>query len=37
MEDKSKFDWMLDWSHIAAALFKSVFGTYKTYLKLKFS
>ena len=34
MEDKSKFDWMLDWSHIAAALFKSVFGTYKTYLKL---
>ncbi|XP_044575879.1 vesicular inhibitory amino acid transporter [Cotesia glomerata] len=24
--DRSKFDWMLDWSHIAAALFKSVFG-----------
>lgn len=26
MEDRSKFDWMLDWSHIAAAAFKSIFG-----------
>ncbi|XP_050543795.1 vesicular inhibitory amino acid transporter [Daktulosphaira vitifoliae] len=24
--DRSKFDWMLDWSHIAAAIFKSLFG-----------
>ncbi|KAL1455578.1 hypothetical protein WDU94_009662 [Cyamophila willieti] len=24
--DRSKFDWMLDWSHIAAAIFKSMFG-----------
>lgn len=24
--DRSKFDWMLDWSHIAAAAFKSIFG-----------
>lgn len=24
--DRSKFDWMLDWSHIAAAAFKSLFG-----------
>lgn len=26
MVDRSKFDWMLDWSHIAAAVFKSFFG-----------
>lgn len=26
MVDRSKFDWMLDWSHIAAAVFKSIFG-----------
>lgn len=26
MEDRSKFDWMLDWSHVAAAAFKSIFG-----------
>lgn len=26
MIDKSKFEWMLDWSHIAAAVFKSLFG-----------
>ncbi|KAK7575696.1 hypothetical protein V9T40_011982 [Parthenolecanium corni] len=26
MVDRSKFDWMLDWSHIAAAVFKSLFG-----------
>lgn len=26
MEDRSKFNWMLDWSHIAAAVFKAVFG-----------
>ncbi|KAF6197584.1 hypothetical protein GE061_008549 [Apolygus lucorum] len=26
MIDRSKFDWMLDWSHIAAAAFKSLFG-----------
>lgn len=26
MEDRSKFNWMLDWSHIAAAAFKSLFG-----------
>lgn len=26
MIDKSKFVWMLDWSHIAAAIFKSLFG-----------
>lgn len=24
--DRSKFDWMLNWSHIAAAAFKSLFG-----------
>ncbi|PNF17061.1 hypothetical protein B7P43_G00846 [Cryptotermes secundus] len=24
--DRSKFNWMLDWSHIAAAAFKSLFG-----------
>ncbi|XP_058801607.1 vesicular inhibitory amino acid transporter [Phymastichus coffea] len=24
--DRSKFNWMLDWSHIAAAAFKSIFG-----------
>lgn len=24
--DRSKFDWMLDWSHIAAAIFKTLFG-----------
>ncbi|XP_067000615.2 vesicular inhibitory amino acid transporter [Anabrus simplex] len=24
--DRSKFDWMLNWSHIAAAIFKSLFG-----------
>ncbi|RZF33340.1 hypothetical protein LSTR_LSTR007685 [Laodelphax striatellus] len=24
--DRSKFSWMLDWSHIAAAIFKSLFG-----------
>lgn len=26
MIDRSKFDWMLNWSHIAAAIFKSLFG-----------
>ncbi|KAL0277296.1 UNVERIFIED_CONTAM: hypothetical protein PYX00_004636 [Menopon gallinae] len=26
MTDPSKFSWMLDWSHIAAAAFKSLFG-----------
>lgn len=26
MEDPSKFQWMLDWSHVWAAIFKSVFG-----------
>ncbi|XP_058067416.1 vesicular inhibitory amino acid transporter isoform X2 [Anopheles bellator] len=26
MEDRSKFNWMLDWSHIAAAAFKALFG-----------
>lgn len=26
MIDRSKFEWMLDWSHIAAAVFKSLFG-----------
>lgn len=26
MIDRSKFEWMLDWSHIAAAIFKSLFG-----------
>lgn len=26
MIDRSKFDWMLDWSHIAAAAFKAIFG-----------
>ncbi|CAG5055049.1 unnamed protein product [Parnassius apollo] len=26
MEDRSKFEWMLNWSHIAAAAFKSIFG-----------
>lgn len=26
MIDKSKFEWMLDWSHIAAAIFKALFG-----------
>ena len=26
MVDRSKFDWMLNWSHIAAAAFKSLFG-----------
>lgn len=26
MEDPSKFNWMLDWSHIAAAAFKALFG-----------
>lgn len=26
MADPSKFNWMLDWSHIAAAAFKAVFG-----------
>uniref|UniRef100_A0A1B0DC91 Vesicular inhibitory amino acid transporter n=1 Tax=Phlebotomus papatasi TaxID=29031 RepID=A0A1B0DC91_PHLPP len=26
MIDRSKFNWMLDWSHIAAAAFKSIFG-----------
>ncbi|KAL7292981.1 hypothetical protein TKK_0013431 [Trichogramma kaykai] len=26
MIDRSKFTWMLDWSHIAAAAFKSIFG-----------
>lgn len=26
MEDPGKFNWMLDWSHIAAAAFKSLFG-----------
>lgn len=26
MEDRSKFNWMLDWSHIAAAAFKAIFG-----------
>lgn len=26
MEDPSKFAWMLDWSHIAAAIFKALFG-----------
>ncbi|KAG5673493.1 hypothetical protein PVAND_003537 [Polypedilum vanderplanki] len=26
MQDPSKFNWMLDWSHIAAAAFKAVFG-----------
>nr|CAD7395602.1 unnamed protein product [Timema cristinae] len=24
--DRSKFDWMLNWSHVAAAIFKSLFG-----------
>ena len=24
--DRSKFDWMINWSHIAAAIFKSLFG-----------
>ncbi|XP_066601436.1 vesicular inhibitory amino acid transporter [Prorops nasuta] len=24
--DRSRFDWMLNWSHIAAAAFKSIFG-----------
>ncbi|KAK7867045.1 hypothetical protein R5R35_005685 [Gryllus longicercus] len=24
--DRSKFDWMLNWSHVAAAAFKSLFG-----------
>lgn len=26
MEDRSKFDWMLNWSHVWAAIFKSLFG-----------
>lgn len=26
MIDRSKFEWMLDWSHIAAAVFKALFG-----------
>ncbi|CAH1141619.1 unnamed protein product [Phyllotreta striolata] len=26
MEDPSKFQWMLDWSHVWAAVFKSIFG-----------
>ncbi|KAK0091742.1 hypothetical protein PV326_002765 [Microctonus aethiopoides] len=26
LTDRSTFNWMLDWSHIAAAIFKSVFG-----------
>lgn len=26
MVDRSKFNWMLDWSHIAAAIFKAAFG-----------
>ncbi|XP_022913767.1 vesicular inhibitory amino acid transporter [Onthophagus taurus] len=26
MEDPTKFQWMLDWSHVWAAVFKSVFG-----------
>ncbi|XP_013145549.1 PREDICTED: vesicular inhibitory amino acid transporter [Papilio polytes] len=26
LEDRSKFEWMLNWSHIAAAAFKSIFG-----------
>lgn len=26
MIDRSRFEWMLDWSHIAAAVFKSIFG-----------
>ncbi|KAJ8962610.1 hypothetical protein NQ318_001003 [Aromia moschata] len=26
MEDPSKFQWMLEWSHVWAAIFKSVFG-----------
>ncbi|XP_046473431.1 vesicular inhibitory amino acid transporter [Neodiprion pinetum] len=26
MIDRSKFDWMINWSHIAAAAFKSLFG-----------
>lgn len=26
MEDPSKFQWMLDWSHVWAAIFKSLFG-----------
>lgn len=26
MEDPSKFQWMLDWSHVWAAIFKSIFG-----------
>lgn len=26
MVDRSKFNWMLDWSHIAAAAFKALFG-----------
>ncbi|OWR55661.1 amino acid transporter [Danaus plexippus plexippus] len=26
MEDRSRFEWMLNWSHIAAAAFKSIFG-----------
>ncbi|CAH1965935.1 unnamed protein product [Acanthoscelides obtectus] len=26
MEDPSKFEWMLDWSHVWAAIFKAVFG-----------
>lgn len=26
MIDRSKFNWMLDWSHIAAAAFKAIFG-----------
>lgn len=26
LSDRSKFDWMLEWSHIAAAIFKSLFG-----------
>lgn len=26
MEDPSKFQWMLDWSHVWAAVFKSSFG-----------
>ncbi|CAG9124980.1 hypothetical protein JYU34_015289 [Plutella xylostella] len=26
MEDRSRFEWMLNWSHIAAAAFKAIFG-----------